>query len=132
MIFSLYPAVNYGVNGEIWPIGKPDIYIGNEIFDAGPRETWFGLIKLTILPPKHLLHPVLGQLINNKLLFHLCTKCAKTSYQDYCPNHADNERLITGTFCTMEIFKAVEMGYKVFFSFFTTLYLCTLYFYFRL
>ena len=34
-LVSLYPAVQYGVNGETWPIGHPDIYIGTEVEDLG-------------------------------------------------------------------------------------------------
>ena len=37
---SLYPAVNFGIYGEVWPIGQPTIYIGYEITTAPPFNTW--------------------------------------------------------------------------------------------
>lgn len=110
---SLYPAVNYGVNGEFWPVGHPDIYIGKdlELAPANVRE-WFGLIRMSILPPRQLLHPVLGERSKDgKLLFHLCSTCASQRPKDYC-THTDDERRIHGTYFTGEIFKALDMGYS--------------------
>ena len=65
-----------------------------------------------MLPPKQLKHPVLGQLINDKLLFHLCSTCASELCQGYC-GHTDSERAITGTFFTGEIALALEKGYRL-------------------
>jgi hypothetical protein len=97
---SLYPAVMYGVNGEKFPVGHPEIYLCEEELQDGPnRDEWFGLVHLTILPPKRLMFPVLGLIFNDKLVFALCRKCAEESRQGYC-EHSDKERALTGTFTT--------------------------------
>jgi hypothetical protein len=109
---SLYPAVNASVDGELWPIGQPDIYVGKEV-DHGPKPgQWFGLAKVAILPPRGLMHPVLAQLVNNKVLFHLCTACAESAQEGPCL-HSDEQRMIYGTFCTVELDLAVSKGYKI-------------------
>ena len=110
---SLYPAVNFGINGEVWPLGHPDIFIGKDM-EMGPQDPkdWFGYAKVTVLPPRNLKHPVLGQLINDKLLFHLCTSCATELHQGPC-QHTDSQRGLTGTFFTGELQLAMEMGYKI-------------------
>jgi hypothetical protein len=108
---SLYPAVNASVNGEKWPLGHPDIYIGKEI-DWAPKN-WFGLAKVELVPPKGLLHPVLGQPFKDgRIIFHLCTACAQAGIGGKCM-HSEKERTIRGTFFTGEIDLAMEMGYKL-------------------
>ena len=110
---SLYPAVNFGINGEVWPIGHPEIYIGKDLELAPPEaKDWFGFASVVLLPPKDLLHPVLGQSIGGKLLFHLCTTCAENLQQGPC-SHSDKEREIKGTFFTGEISLAISKGYKL-------------------
>ena len=109
---SLYPAVNFGINGEVWPLGYPDVYIGLETDTMNKPDEWFGLVKLSILPPRHLLHPVLGESINDKFLFHLCTACATEQVQGPC-EHDDSERTIHGTFFTGEIQMALAKGYQI-------------------
>ena len=56
----------------------------------------FGLVKCCILDP---------------LLFPLCYTCTATTFLGIC-NHNDNERNMGGT-CSVEINKAVEMGYRI-------------------
>lgn len=114
---SLYPSVNFGMHGEIWPLGHPLIYIGadlDQLLHAGQTwsSDWFGFANIEIHPPRKLLHPVLGQLINDKLLFHLCACCAQELYQGPCP-HSDADRIIAGTFFTGEIELAIKNGYRV-------------------
>ena len=100
---SLYPWVNkYGT----YPLGHHDLYVGDEIPD-----TVQGLLKCKVLPPTHLFHPVLPVRMNGKLLFPLCRTCAEEQ-QAHC-DHNEEERALTGTWVTLELDKAVEMGYQI-------------------
>ncbi|XP_033731757.1 uncharacterized protein LOC117321450 [Pecten maximus] len=93
---------------EKYPIKHP-IIITQGFKDI---SEYFGIAKVTILPPKGLYHPVLPQKLNGKLTFALCRTCAeRCSQKPYqCP---DSDWAMTGTWCTPEINKAVEKGYKV-------------------
>lgn len=71
-------------------------------------QNYEGLIKCRILPPKHLYMPVLPLKIN-KLLFGLCRTCMENQIQT-C-EHTDQDRMITGTWVTDEVKKALEKGY---------------------
>ena len=70
--------------------------------------------------PKHCYdHPVLPVRSRNKLTFPLCAACVKQEQDnpmlersDVC-NHTPEERTLQGTWCTPEIEKAVEKGYRV-------------------
>lgn len=70
------------------------------------------MVRLRILPPKHLFHPVLGQFVKDKLLFHLCSKCAAEARAEFC-THSDEERSFTDTFFTGEVQLAVSKGYVI-------------------
>jgi hypothetical protein len=67
------------------------------------------------LAPKNLYIPVLPTKVkmekSEKLLFPLCLKCSMLN-QRRC-NHSDEERAFVGTWSTVEVKKAVEVGYKV-------------------
>jgi len=103
-VCSLYPWVmKYGK----FPIGHPNVI--TEKFQS--IENYFGLIKCRILAPKNLYAPVLPCHINSKLVFPLCSKCAAEKLK-IC-NHNDNERVLEGTWCSLEIEKAIEKGYKI-------------------
>jgi hypothetical protein len=45
-------------------------------------------------------------------LFRLCALCAKIANQESC-RHSDKERALTGTWVSVELIKAVELGYKI-------------------
>ena len=89
-------------------VGHPPIITEN--FDD--VSTYFGLIKCTVLPPRDLFHPVLSYRTQGKLMFPLCKTCADTCQQTPC-THSDNERAIEGTWCTVELEKALEKGYRL-------------------
>ena len=57
------------------------------------EKPYFGFIKCEIIPPKGLYHPVLPQKRDGKLIFDLEPQ--------------------VGTWCTPEIYKAIECGYKI-------------------
>jgi hypothetical protein len=75
-------------------------------------KSYFGFAKVRILPPKRLYHPVLPYKSQGKLTFPLCGVCADERNHTYC-EHSSKERQLTGTWTTIEINKAVEMGYKI-------------------
>ena len=103
---SLYPAVQkYGV----YPIGHPKIITEN--FDY--KKKYFGIIKCTILPPQNLYIPVLPLNINNKLIFTLCYKCALEQTNELNCKHSEIDRALEGTWVSLELDKALEMGYKL-------------------
>jgi hypothetical protein len=104
---SLYPFCQKVCK---FPVGKP-VY-KTENFDNVDIKQIFGLITLQLLPPRGLFLPVIPKKINNKLNFPLCRTCTEQSNQDRC-THTDKERMITGTWVTPEIHKAVELGYIV-------------------
>ncbi|CAH1106576.1 unnamed protein product [Psylliodes chrysocephalus] len=105
-VCSLYPWVcKYGQ----FPVGHPTVYVGDE---CPSITTVSGLVKCTVLPPRDLLHPVLPQKMNNKLMFVLCRECGENLNSEECV-HSDEERALTGTWVIAEVNKAIEKGYKL-------------------
>ena len=112
-VTSLYPWVNKTC---VYPKGHPT-------FISTPGHTdihqYFGLIQCQVLPPRELYHPVLPYRHDGKLLFPLCATCV----QDEMPKrpwersaecvHTEQQRALTGTWCSPELSKAVELGYQV-------------------
>ena len=111
---SLYPFVNK--NGE-YPVGHPEILSNAKVEDVLARQ-YFGLIRCTVVPPTDLLHPVLPYRCSEKLTFPLCATCVKenidlplhTKKLDTC-THGPEQRALTGTWCTPEVYKALDKGY---------------------
>ncbi len=93
-------------------IGHLVKYINPPEFD----QNWFGIIKCKVLPPQNLYIPVLPVKVNTgkaeKLIFHLCLKCSKQNIQEEC-SHTPVERQFVGTWSTVEVHKAVEVGYEI-------------------
>ena len=74
---------------------------------------YVGVIKVKILPPQNLYHPILPTRCNGKLMFPLCLNCAKNENvrgECHC-THA--ERCIEDTWCTPEVNAALTVGYKI-------------------
>lgn len=71
-----------------------------------------GLIKCRVLPPTNLLHPVLPYRCNKKLTFPLCATCCMNRQQAEC-GHSEDERALSGTWVTLEMKKALELGYRI-------------------
>lgn len=98
---SLYPTIQYGEYRGLtratydehtylaYPVGHPVRITEN--FES--LDTYFGFACVTIQPPEVLYHPVLPEKKNGKLVFDLCLK--------------------TGTWTTVELMKAIQMGYTV-------------------
>lgn len=70
------------------------------------------LIKVKILPPRKLYHPVLPFRIKGKLVFPLCRSCAENERQESC-KCSDEDRCLIASWCTPELIKAVECGYVI-------------------
>ena len=91
-----------------FPVGLPSILTEN--FDFNFK--YFGIIKCKLLPPKGLYIPVIPIKTRNKLVFPLCHTCAINDIQVNC-NHNSEERALTGTWCTLEVDKAILKSYKL-------------------
>ncbi|XP_071032985.1 uncharacterized protein [Parasteatoda tepidariorum] len=102
---SLYPWVNKYCK---YPVGHPTIITK----DFASLESYFGLIKCTIAPPRQLYLPVLPYRCHNKLMFPLCRTCAETKQQSSC-THTEEERNLTGTWVTEEVKLALRKGYEI-------------------
>ena len=102
---SLYPFVN---KYERYPVGHPEI-IRENFKDI---KEYFGLAKVKVLAPDNLYHPVLPFRHNSKLKFALCKTCAEKENKTPC-KCSDAERAFIGSWCTPEIIKAMEKGYKI-------------------
>ncbi len=92
-----------------YPVGHPQIIIK----DFDNLENYYGLIKATLLPPQKLLFPVLPSRVNGKLTFSLCRLCAEQQNQTPPCTHTDGERAISGCWTSIEVMKAIAMGYVV-------------------
>ena len=110
---SLYPWVNkYGK----YPVGHPKFIYQPKTTDIAP---YFGLIKVTVLPPTDLYHPVLPYRTRDKLTFPLCRACVESNIDQPLHNktcfchHEDHQRALTGTWCTPEVEKAIKKGYTI-------------------
>ena len=112
-VTSLYPWVNKTCK---YPLGHPVIYTRVPVQDF---SQYFGLAKVDILPPPGLFHPVLPLRCNGKLTFPLCAACVKAQQQlpmlERSPlcEHSREQRLLRGTWCTLEIKEAMRMGYEL-------------------
>ena len=112
-VTSLYPWVNKTC---VYPKGHPRV-----IFNPGHTDIsfYFGLVQCKVLPPRHLYHPVLPFRHESKLLFPLCAACVEQEMVkrplDRCAEcvHTDEQRALTGTWCTPELSKAVDLGYDI-------------------
>jgi len=108
-VCSLYPRSNkYGE----YPCWTSECNIGQfETIDQN-NKTYNGIIKCAILPPKTLLHPVLTSRANGKLLFTLCSTCADKMDQCNLCSHTVEKGLLIGSWMSLKIYKAVELGYQ--------------------
>ena len=112
-VTSLYPWVNAEAD---YPVGHP-IVLTNPTHQDISR--YFGVAKVDVLPPYGLYHPVLPHRHCGKLTFPLCAKCVteempkRLTERTHRCGHTDKERTLTGTWCTPELIKAVEKGYRI-------------------
>ena len=105
-VVSEYPAM---MKQKTFPVGHPVVV--DEDFDE-TLQSYFGFVKLIILPPQNLYLPVLPLRINGKMIFPLCLKCAEEENQDDC-EHKASDRQLLGTWTTAELAVAIDHGYQV-------------------
>ena len=104
-VTSLYPFCQKYAR---YAIGHPMIITEN----FKPLNEYFGIIKVTVDPPSDLYHPVLPYKCRGKLTFPLCRTCATKELAPPCKCDL-KARVLHGTWCTPELNKAVEKGYKI-------------------
>jgi hypothetical protein len=89
-VMSVYP---YICKYFKFPIGHPVIHAGDDCLDTDDMIHKDGLLKCSILPPKHLFHPVLPFRCNNRLHFYVCRSCAiQQNRTEDCTHETDAER----------------------------------------
>uniref|UniRef100_A0A7E4VQI1 DNA-directed DNA polymerase n=1 Tax=Panagrellus redivivus TaxID=6233 RepID=A0A7E4VQI1_PANRE len=107
---SMYPAVMKDCS---YPLGHPTV-LTRETFetDASLALNYNGFALVKILPPLDL-YPVFlhYRTFDKRLVFGLCAACAD-GYDVEC-THADSERAWIGGYTTVELKKAVELGYQI-------------------
>ena len=106
-ICSLYPYVN---KYKAYPIGHPTL-LSQEHIDKSHIAQYKGLVKCKVLPPQDLWMPVLPIHCQQKMVFTLCKTCAEQE-MSYC-KHTVEERALTGTWTSVELKKALDLGYQL-------------------
>ena len=122
---SLYPDI---LKYRRFPVGHPERTTsdfkqclfkpceGNCFYFPCEGKHWtlpyFGVMKVTVLPPTDLIHPVLPLKCNGKLKFPLCYKCACNENKEMC-KCLDSDRMFTHTYCTPELEVAMNMDYSI-------------------
>ena len=82
-----------------------------------PQLLW--ICQCQVLPPPKLYHPVLPHRHAGKLTFPLCATCVQEEMdkpplkRTHLCAHSEHERALSGTWCTPELRKAVELGYQI-------------------
>ena len=104
----------YNVTSEHPYVNKYKVYsIGGHIRiteNFGDVRKYCGLIKGSIVPPGNLFLPALPSHVNGKLVFALCRTCASDQANGKCA-HLEEECIIHGTFCSLELHAALDRGY---------------------
>ncbi|MCP4458015.1 MAG: hypothetical protein GY816_08330, partial [Cytophagales bacterium] len=106
---SLYPWVcKYGK----FPVGHPQVLVADLEIPTKEHHPYEGLIKCCVAAPRKLYHPVLPFRSGNKLTFPLCAACVEERNIQPC-THSDEERQLHGCWTTLELYKALDLGYRV-------------------
>ncbi|KAK3931295.1 putative DNA polymerase [Frankliniella fusca] len=109
-VVSEYPNAN--LRGE-YPYGHPTLYLEGDP-DMPPPDTWNGVIKCTVLPPRDLYLPVFPYKAKGKLMFPLCRTCVEQENTEVCHHNDPQERQLTDTWCAPELLLALrEKGYTL-------------------
>jgi hypothetical protein len=111
-VTSEYPFVNAR---KVYPVGHPKVLFKYQLPQS--NEDWkaagiFGAVKCAITPPPSLLHPVLPYRHCGALIFPLCRTCCHERREEFC-THNKAERTLHGTWLSIELDLAIEMGYTL-------------------
>jgi len=104
----MYSFEYFSINLHVF-YRHPEILTEN--FKDLSTKPYNGIIKCTLQPPRRLYHPVLPYRVSDKLLFPLCATCAVTK-EEIC-EHSEEHRALHGAWVSLEVYKAMELGYKV-------------------
>ena len=114
---SLYPWVNKNC---VYLVGHPAIITQPEVLEkTDVLMEYFGLVKCTVLPPYGLHFAILPHRCEGKLTFPLCRSCVEAqlplplTQRTHCCPHTEEERALTGTWCTPELKAAAAKGYVI-------------------
>ena len=91
-----------------YPLYHPEIITEN----FKNVSDYYDLIKCQEVTPPKLFHPLLPYRSGGKLTFPLCRSCVDTLQQSLC-THTDDERALHVTWVSIELEKAIELGYRV-------------------
>lgn len=108
-VISEYPNAN--LRGK-YPVGHPVLFLEGDSQMPSP-DTWNGVIKCTVLPPRDLFLPVLPVKAKGKLMFPLCRSCVESESNELCQHHDPRERQLTDTWCAPELHLAIKKGYTI-------------------
>uniref|UniRef100_A0A1I8I145 DNA-directed DNA polymerase n=1 Tax=Macrostomum lignano TaxID=282301 RepID=A0A1I8I145_9PLAT len=108
-VVSLYPTVQ---SKDPYPIGHPVQHPTPQTLNSDALASYFGIAKVTVLPPSDLHIPLLPYRVQKKLFFGLCRTCMEQQQCGGC-DHSDQERALTGTWATPELQKAFQLGYRL-------------------
>lgn len=127
---SLYPYVMCTKEFPIGTVSADVLRLRNNhealqahFFGENGGEKTFGICKVTMIPPRKLLIPLIGMKSSGKLVFSLCRTCSDlgtappstpggVGVPGDC-RHSDDERSFTGVYSSFEIRKAIDLGYRV-------------------
>ena len=104
-VTSEYPFVNAR---RPYPLGHPKTLLQHQCPQSNEewkQHDYFGMVKVTVLPPPQLFHPVLPYKSKGSLTFPLCAKCCEERLEASCC-HSDEERALSGM-PLFFIFKAI-------------------------
>jgi DNA polymerase type B, organellar and viral. len=108
-VMSLYPFVCKYFK---FPRGHPAIHVGDARQDMETMPLKDGLLKCSILPPRHLYHPIVTFRGNN-IYYWLCKKCAiQQNRTTVCTHETVSERAPIAMWIPDEIRLAVLKGYE--------------------
>ena len=115
-MLTVIACISIVLRDSKFPKGHP--IVKNCLTDSNMVEIsdYLGFAQVRILPPSDLHLPLLLYMYkskkSNKLTFPNCVKCADLLQTMLC-NHSEKERPIVGVRKTIEINKALTLGYKI-------------------
>ena len=111
-VTSEHPFVN---SRKEYPVGHSQIFLKHQLPQSNEgwrKRGFFGVALCTIVPPKKLFHPLVPFRHQGALMFPLCSKYCVEKHEDFC-QHDDKEQVLTETWTTIEIDKAIVLGYRL-------------------
>lgn len=105
---SLYPFV---LKRRRFPIGHPVVVTEGLDVDSYVSKCFFGFTYCKVVAPPDIDPPVLPYKFDGKLMFGNCRTCMEQRLTE-C-SHNEDERALDFIFCTAELDRAIECGYRL-------------------